>query len=519
MLIVLLRLRGVRPSSGGSWPMAAMLFAYAAFSFAYRDLTAATGALLLFGAVQLTMMTWGLWQGERIAGMRLVGLAIAVGGLVLLLPGLAARRRLLRADAGPRRLGPVYSLLGKGAGEPIAATGGNFLRSVPFAALLILTAVGHETVDYAGLAYAVASGAVTSGLGCARGTRPCRRSRQPPPPQSSSACRPLRPSVGNATRGADHRLRLLLGLGGGPGRHRAYDTEEGLKKIMFEVAERLRNIKVSASAAMTRKVRELRAQGVKIVGLSSGEPDFPTPTHAIEAAHKAALAGETKYPPQDGIKPLKEAIQRKFKRDNNLDYALEEIMVSNGSKQIMYDALMASVNPGDEVIIPAPGWISYADQATLAGAKPVSVSCPENNFKLRAVDLDAAITPRTKWVVLNFPNNPTVCSRAEMREIADVLLAHPHVFAMADDVYEHLTYDGFGFCTVAEVEPKLKERTLTVNGASKALRHDRLARRLRRRAAADDRRHDQHAGSDRLGNFDHQPGRGGGGAERAAGSS
>ena len=137
---------------------------------------------------------------------------------------------------------------------------------------------------------------------------------------------------------------------------------------MFEVADRLRNVKISASAAMTRKVRELRAQGVKIVGLSSGEPDFPTPLHAIEAANKAALAGDTKYPPQDGVKPLKEAIQRKFKRDNNLDYALEEIMVSNGSKQIMYDALMASVNPGDEVIIPAPGWISYADQATIAGA-------------------------------------------------------------------------------------------------------------------------------------------------------
>src|SRR5216684_2983491 len=206
---------------------------------------------------------------------------------------------------------------------------------------------------------------------------------------------------------------------------------------MFEVAERLRNVKVSASAAMTRKVRELRAQGVKIVGLSSGEPDFPTPTHAIEAAHKAALAGDTKYPPIDGVKPLKEAIQRKFKRNNHLAYALEEIMVSNGSKQIMYDALMASVNEGDEVIIPAPGWISYADQATIAGAKPVLVSCPENNhFK--------------------------------MRGIADVLLTHPHVLVMADDVYEHLTYDGFGFCTIAEVEPRLKERTLTVNGASKA---------------------------------------------------
>jgi drug/metabolite transporter (DMT)-like permease len=163
MLIVLLRLRGVRPSSGGSWPMAAMLFAYAAFfSFAYRDLTAATGALLLFGAVQLTMMAWGLWQGERIAGMRLVGLAIAVGGLVvLLLPGLAAPPPLAAAlMLGAGAAWGVYSLLGKGAGEPIAATGGNFLRSV-----LILTAVGHETVDYTGLAYAVLSGAVTSGLG------------------------------------------------------------------------------------------------------------------------------------------------------------------------------------------------------------------------------------------------------------------------------------------------------------------------------------------------------------------
>jgi aspartate aminotransferase len=240
---------------------------------------------------------------------------------------------------------------------------------------------------------------------------------------------------------------------------------------MFEVADRLKNVKVSASAAMTRKVRELRAQGVKIVGLSSGEPDFPTPAHAIEAAHQAALAGDTKYPPQDGVKSLKEAIQRKFKRDNNLDYALDEIMVSNGSKQIMYDVLMASVNPGDEVVIPAPGWISYADQAVIAGARPVSVSCPENNqFKLRAADLDAVITAKTKWVVLNFPNNPTgaVCSPAEMRQICDVLLNHKHVMVMADDVYEHLIYGDAKFSTVAEVEPALKDRTLTVNGASKA---------------------------------------------------
>jgi aspartate aminotransferase len=240
---------------------------------------------------------------------------------------------------------------------------------------------------------------------------------------------------------------------------------------MFEVADRLKNVKVSASAAMTRKVRELRAQGVKIVGLSSGEPDFPTPAHAIEAAHQAALAGDTKYPPQDGVKSLKEAIQRKFKRDNNLDYALDEIMVSNGSKQIMYDVLMASVNPGDEVIIPAPGWISYADQAVIAGAVPVPVSCPENNhFKMRAADLEAVITAKTKWVVMNFPNNPTgaVCSPAEMRQICDVLMKHKHVMVMADDVYEHLIYGDAKFCTVAEIEPALKDRTLTVNGASKA---------------------------------------------------
>jgi aspartate aminotransferase len=240
---------------------------------------------------------------------------------------------------------------------------------------------------------------------------------------------------------------------------------------MFEPAERLKNVKVSASAAMTRKVRELRAQGVKIVGLSSGEPDFKSPVHAIEAAYKAALAGDTKYPPQDGTLALKKAVQKKFKRDNGIDYALDEIMVSNGSKQIMYNATMASINAGDEVIIPSPGWISYADQVKLAGGVPVTVSCPENNhFHLRAADLEAAITPSTKWVVLNFPNNPTgaVCTRAEMREIADVLLKHPKVLIMSDEIYEHLRYDGVEFCSIAEVEPKLRERTLTVNGASKA---------------------------------------------------
>jgi len=229
-------------------------------------------------------------------------------------------------------------------------------------------------------------------------------------------------------------------------------------------------VSVSASVVMTMKARELAAKGIKVISLGTGEPDFPTPPHAIEAAHKAALAGDTKYPPQDGTKELKEAVQRKFKRDNKLDYALDEIMVANGGKQCIYNAFMATVDPGDEVVIPAPYWISYADMAKVAGGKPVLVSCPQNNgFKLRPEDLEAAITPKTKWVMLNFPNNPTgaACSREEMKAIAQVLKKHPHVWVMTDDMYEHLVYDGFEFCTIAEVEPALKERTLTVNGASK----------------------------------------------------
>jgi aspartate aminotransferase len=240
---------------------------------------------------------------------------------------------------------------------------------------------------------------------------------------------------------------------------------------MFEAADRIKTVKISASAAMTDRARELRAQGVKIISLSSGEPDFATPAHAIEAAHNAALAGDTKYPPQDGTKALKAAVQRKFKRDNRLDYELDEILIGNGGKQIIFDAIMATCNPGDEVVIPAPGWISYADMVMVAQATPVAVPCPENNqFKLRPEDLEAVITPRTKWLILNFPNNPTgaACSRAEMQALADVLLRHPHVAVLTDDMYEHLIYDGFEFCTIAEVEPRLRERVLTVNGASKA---------------------------------------------------
>ena len=164
-------------------------------------------------------------------------------------------------------------------------------------------------------------------------------------------------------------------------------------------------------------------------------------------------------------------MQRKFKRENKLEYALDEILIANGAKQIIFNALLATCNRRDEVVIPAPGWITYADIALLAGARPVPVPCPENNhFKLRVEDLDAAITPNTKWLILNFPNNPTgaACSRTELQAIADVLLKHPHVWILTDDIYEHLLYDGFEFCTIAEVEPALKDRVLTVNGASKA---------------------------------------------------
>ncbi|MBB5535555.1 pyridoxal phosphate-dependent aminotransferase [Rhizobium giardinii] len=237
------------------------------------------------------------------------------------------------------------------------------------------------------------------------------------------------------------------------------------------IADRLKNVSISASAAMTQRARDLAAQGIKVISLSAGEPDFATPSHAIEAAHAAALAGDTKYPSMDGTPALKAAIARKFKRDNNLDYDVSQIVVCGGGKQVIFNAMLATCNPGDEVVIPAPSWISYADIVKFAGAVPVPVACPQQaGFKLRAEDLEAAITPRTKWLFLNFPNNPTgaACSRAEMKAIADVMLRHPHVWIMTDDMYEHLIYDDFEFCTIAEVEPKLYDRVLTVNGASKA---------------------------------------------------
>ncbi|EGG76892.1 Aspartate aminotransferase B [Gluconacetobacter sp. SXCC-1] len=191
----------------------------------------------------------------------------------------------------------------------------------------------------------------------------------------------------------------------------------------------------------------------------------------MDAAIAAARAGDTKYPPQAGKPALKKAIQAKFQRENHLDYALDEILVANGAKQIIYDAMMATINPGDEVVLPTPYWISYADIARLGGASIVQVPCPaSNNFRLSATDLNAAITPATKWLVLNFPSNPTgaCCPRKDMEEIAAVLLKHPHVWILTDDIYEHLVYDDFQFCTLAEVEPRLKDRVLTVNGVSKA---------------------------------------------------
>jgi aspartate aminotransferase len=222
---------------------------------------------------------------------------------------------------------------------------------------------------------------------------------------------------------------------------------------------------------MTIRARELRSQGFDVVQLTLGEPNFASPRHAIAAAHEAALAGQTKYPPQDGTPALKQAIQRKFKRDNELEFSLDEICVTNGGKQAIFNALMATVDPGDEVVIPVPSWSAYALMTKLFGGESVFVTCPENNgFKPRAEDIDAAITPKTKWLILNNPNNPTgaCCSAQELRAIADVMVKHPHVWIMSDDMYEHLVFDGFKHTTIAQVAAELGSRTVTISGASKA---------------------------------------------------
>ena len=239
---------------------------------------------------------------------------------------------------------------------------------------------------------------------------------------------------------------------------------------MPALAKRLARVPVAATVAMTIKARELRAQGVNVIALTIGEPNFDTEPHAIEAAHQAALKGDTKYPAQDGIPALKAAIQRKFKREHGMDFALDEISVSNGGKQSIFNAFMATIDEGDEVIVPAPYWGAYPLMARLVGGEAVVVNCPENNgFRLRPEDLEAAITPRTKWLMLNFPNNPTgaVCTPEDLRAIADVMLRHPHVWIMSDDMYEHLMYADFKYTTLSAIEPKLRDRTVIISGVSK----------------------------------------------------
>lgn len=240
---------------------------------------------------------------------------------------------------------------------------------------------------------------------------------------------------------------------------------------MSILANRLSRIKPSATLAVTAKAKELKAAGKDIIGLGAGEPDFDTPDFIKDAAKAALDAGDTKYTNVDGTPALKEAIAKKFKRDNGLDYAANEITVGTGGKQVLYNALMATLNAGDEVIIPAPYWVSYPDMVLLAEGEPVIVDCPaETDFKMSGAQLEAAITPKTKWVILNSPSNPTGAgyTREDMKALTDVLVKHPHVWVLTDDMYEHLVYDGFKFCTPAEVEPSLKDRTLTVNGVSKA---------------------------------------------------
>jgi len=240
---------------------------------------------------------------------------------------------------------------------------------------------------------------------------------------------------------------------------------------MSFLAQRLGRIKPSPTIAVTQKANELKAAGRDVIGLGAGEPDFDTPAHIREAAKAAMDAGHTRYTAVAGILPLREAICEKHKQDNSLDYTPDQITVGTGGKQTIYNAMVATLDPGDEVVIPAPYWVSYPDIALLCEGTPVFVECPaETGFKLRPEDLEAAITPKTKWLILNSPSNPSgaAYTRDEMKAITDVLLRHPHVWVMTDDMYEHVIYDDFVFCTPAQVEPGLYDRTLTLNGVSKA---------------------------------------------------
>ncbi|MBK8457259.1 MAG: pyridoxal phosphate-dependent aminotransferase [Phyllobacteriaceae bacterium] len=240
---------------------------------------------------------------------------------------------------------------------------------------------------------------------------------------------------------------------------------------MAFLADVLSRVKPSATIAVTQKARELKTGGKDVISLSVGEPDFDTPDNVKEAAIAAIRRGETKYTPVSGIAPLREAIAAKFKRENGLDYKPSQTIVGTGGKHVIYNALLATLNPGDEVIIPTPYWVSYPEMAALNSGTPVFVETTiANNFKLQAADLERVVTPKSKWIILNSPSNPSgaAYSRDEMKALTDVLMRHPHVWILTDDMYEHLTYGDFEFVTPAQVEPGLYDRTLTMNGVSKA---------------------------------------------------
>ncbi|PTQ07799.1 aspartate aminotransferase [Sphingomonas oleivorans] len=240
---------------------------------------------------------------------------------------------------------------------------------------------------------------------------------------------------------------------------------------MSLISAALNRISPSPTLAMTSRVLELKAKGIDVIGLSAGEPDFDTPDFVKEAAIEAIRAGKTKYTNVDGTAELKAAVATKFARDNGLSYAPDQISVNVGGKHTLFNALVATVDPGDEVVIPAPYWVSYPDIVQFAGGTPVIVKAgADQNYKILPEQLDAAITPKTKWVLLNSPSNPSgaAYTAAELKALGEVLLRHPHVWVMADDMYEHIVYDDFEFATIAQVTPELYERTLTVNGCSKA---------------------------------------------------
>jgi aspartate aminotransferase len=239
---------------------------------------------------------------------------------------------------------------------------------------------------------------------------------------------------------------------------------------MSIVSNNLKRIKPSPTLAVTQKARELKAAGKDVISLGAGEPDFDTPDNIKQAAIKAINNGDTKYTAVDGTPALKDAIIKKFKRENNLDYRADQITVGAGGKHVIYNAMVATLNEGDEVIVPAPYWVSYPDIVLLAGGTPVFLECSENQgFKINASELERSITKKTKWLILNSPSNPTgACySENDIREIAKVLIKHPHVYILSDDIYEHVIYEGFNFFTIAQIE-ELKERVLTMNGVSKA---------------------------------------------------